>query len=160
MANLIENPIVCATRGGEGSLAVQIAAIERAKVENAPLIFLYVTDPLSISTYEEGLGKAVQEELNWMGETMLRIAQRRADAEGVISEVRVRQGQVREEIGRFLKEVNARMLLLGAPRGTTANVFGDDAIERFASELEQQTKTAVHIIRPEQVQLPPPLAEL
>lgn len=145
----IQNPIVCATRGGEGSLAVQKAAINRAKADNAPLVFLFVTDPLSISTYEEGLAEAVQAELNWMGETMLRIAQKRADSEKVISEVRVRQGEIREEIGRFLQESHAQLLLLGAPRGTTANVFGDDAIERFAEDIAKKSGVKVDIIRPD-----------
>ncbi|MEM7332635.1 MAG: universal stress protein [Chloroflexota bacterium] len=145
----IQNPIVCATRGGEGSLAVQSAAIKRAKQEKKPLVFLFVTDPLSVSDYAEGLAEAVELELNWMGETMLRLAQRRADDEDVLSEVRVRQGEVKEEISRFLQESNATLLLLGAPRGTTANVFGDDAVERFAIHVQEKAKIPVEIIRPE-----------
>ncbi len=147
----LQNPIVCATRGGEGSLAVQSAAIKRAKEQNKPLVFLFITDPLSISDYEEGLSEAVELELNWMGETMLRMAQRRADSEEVISEVRVRQGEVKEEIKRFILESHATLLLLGAPRGTTANVFGDDAVERFAQYINETTKVQVDIIRPEMV---------
>ena len=34
--------IVCATRGGEGSRAVQLAAIERAKQSGKDLVFLFV----------------------------------------------------------------------------------------------------------------------
>ena len=34
--------IVCATRGGEGSRAVQLAAIERAKQSGNELVFLYL----------------------------------------------------------------------------------------------------------------------
>jgi hypothetical protein len=151
MKEAIQNPVVCATRGGEGSLAVQIEAIKQAKATNSKLIFLFVTDPLSVSTYESGLVKAVEAELNWLGETMLRIAQHRADNAGVVSEVRVRQGHLNSEIGRFLKESRAQMLLLGAPRGTTANVFGDDAIERFAQDIEVQHKIKVVIVRPEEV---------
>ena len=147
----VQNPIVCATRGGEGSLAVQVAAINRAKAEKARLIFLFITDPLSISTYEEGLAEAVQIELNWMGETMLRMAQQRADDQSVISEVRVRQGEIEVEIDRFLKESQAQLLLLGAPRGTTANVFGDDAIERFAQMIQEKSGVPVEIIRPDTV---------
>lgn len=149
MRDPIQHPVVCATRGGEGSLAVQLEAIKRAKALGRPLIFLFVTDPFTVSTYEAGLQTAVEAELNWMGETMLRIAQHRADEAGIVSEVRVRQGNVREEIGRFLEESNADLLLLGAPRGTTANVFGDDAIERFAQELSEKHRVDVAVIRPE-----------
>lgn len=151
MQDAIQNPVVCATRGGEGSLAVQLEAIRRADALGRPLVFLFVTDPLSVSTYEAGLTAAVEAELNWMGETMLRIAQRRADEVGVASEVRVRQGSVKEEVGRFLDESHAQLLLLGAPRGTTANVFGDDAIERFAQSLTDEHKVEVVIVRPEGV---------
>lgn len=151
MRDPVQHPVVCATRGGEGSLAVQLEAIRRAVALKRPLVFLFVTDPLTVSTYESGLKEAVEAELNWMGETMLRIAQRRADEAGVISEVRVRQGEVREEIGRFLEESNADLLLLGAPRGTTANVFGDDAIERFALELSEKHRVDVVVVRPEAV---------
>ena len=146
--------IVCATRGGEGSRAVQEAAIQRAKAEGRPLIFIYVADIHSLhdsndEDLDEGLKTAVMAELTWMGETLLRMAQRRADAAQLPSEVRIRQGNVRQEIGRFLVENNAHLLMLGAPRGTTANVFGDDAIEQFAENIQKQTNIPVEIVRPD-----------
>ncbi|MCP4362899.1 MAG: universal stress protein [Chloroflexi bacterium] len=144
------NCIVCATRGGEGSRAVQEAAIERAKVEKRPLLFLYIADPNSLDEgVDGGLKTAVLAELTWMGETLLRMAQRRADAAFLPSEVRIRQGPVRQEINRFLIENNAALLMLGAPRGTTANVFGDDAIEQFAQAIQEQTAVTVEIVRPD-----------
>jgi len=142
-------PIVCATRGGEGSHAVQIAAIRQAKETGCPLVFLYVTDPSSLGSFEGGVLTAVRKELNWMGETLLRTAQRRADDAQLHSEVRIRQGNVREEISHFLKEHDAGLLLLGTPRGTTANVFGDDAVEKFAQSIMDSTGVKVGLIRPE-----------
>jgi len=142
--------IVCATRGGEGSRAVQIAAIERAKVEERPLTFLYIVDPDSMEgTVEESLQTAVVAELTWMGETLLRMAQHRADAVFLPSDVRLRQGYVNDEICRFLQEQDVSLLMLGAPRGTTANVFGDDAIEQFAESIQAQTAVPVEIVRPD-----------
>lgn len=149
MSNPKSNPIVCATRGGEGSHAVQIAAIRQAKETGCPLVFLYVTDPTSLGKFDDLLITAVKDELNWMGETLLRTAQRRADDAQLHSEVRIRQGNVRAEISLFLKECNAGLLLLGAPRGTTANVFGDDAVEKFAQSIMDSTGVEVGIIRPE-----------
>lgn len=145
-----QQPIVCATRGGEGSRVVQSAAIRQAKESGQPLVFLYVTDPHSLGEYDETLVTAVREELDWLGETLLRTAQRRADAAQLHSEVRIRQGNVREEICRFLKDSNAGLLMLGAPRGTTANVFGDDAVEQFAQDIMDSTHVRVEIIRPEE----------
>jgi len=129
--------IVCATRGGEGSRVVQETAIERAKEADIPLVFLY------------GLKTAVSAELHWMGETLLRIAQIRADAMYLPTEVKIREGDVQEEIIRYLRENETDLLLLGAPRGTTANVFGDDKIEQLADSVQKQTNVAVEIVRPD-----------
>ncbi|WP_420629772.1 universal stress protein [Candidatus Leptofilum sp.] len=144
--------IVCATRGGEGSRAAQMAAIERAKTLDKPLIFLYVVDPHSLDDdIDASMKDALFTELNWMGETLLRIAQKRADAAYLGTEVRIRKGKVRDEITRFVKDAQAELLVLGAPRGTTANVFGDDAIERLAEWVEAQTAVSVEIVRPDYV---------
>lgn len=144
--------IVCATRGGEGSRAAQLAAIEQAKTMDKPLFFLYVVDPNSLDDeIDESLKDALLAELTWMGETLLRIAQKRADAVYLSTEVKIRKGKVQEEISRFVKDMNADLLVLGAPRGTTANVFGDDAIERLAEGIRKETAVAVDIIRPDYV---------
>ena len=146
--------IVCATRGGEGSRAAQMAAIERAKATDSPLLFLYVVDPLSLETeIETSLKNALLAELTWMGETLLRTAQKRADAAFLATEVKIRRGSVRQEIIRFVQDVQADLLVVGAPRGTTANVFGDDAIERLAEAIRQETAVAVEIIRPDYVNM-------
>jgi len=141
--------IVCATRGGEGSRAVQLAAIRMAKEQVKSLTFLFVTDPSSLGHVEPLLIPAVQAELNWMGHTLLSIAHQRAYLAGIEAEVVMRVGEVRVEIGRYLQECGADLLLLGAPRGTTANVFGDDAIEQFADSIQQSTGIPVEIIRPD-----------
>lgn len=144
-----QNPIVCATRGGAGSRAVQMAAIQRSRESGNPLIFLYITDPHSLGTYDESLAPYVHDELEWMGETLLRTAQRRADAAQIHSEAWVRQGDVQEEICRFIADVGASLLLLGAQRGTTANVMGDDAVEQVAQKIMNVTGIKVEVIRPE-----------
>ena len=144
--------IVCATRGGEGSRASQMAAIERAKATEKPLLFLYVVDPNSLDDdIDDSMKDALLAELNWMGETLLRIAQKRADAAYLGTEVKIRKGKVRDEIIRFVKDVDAELLMLGAPRGTTANVFGDDAIERLADDVHKETAVSVEIIRPDHI---------
>lgn len=144
--------IVCATRGGEGSRAAQMAAIKQAKKTGKPLLFLYVVDPDSLDEeIDDSLKDAIWAELNWMGETLMRIAQKRADVAHLSTEIRIRRGNVHEEIVRFVKDVEADLLILGAPRGTTANVFGDDAIERLADVIRQETAVPVKIIRPDYV---------
>lgn len=149
----MSNNIVCATRGGEGSRAVQMAAIQYAKENNLRLIFFYATDVGSLGKVDDTLIPALTEELNWMGKTLLAIAQRRADMAGLPTDMVIRVGNFREEMVRFLEENHAQRLFLGAPRGTTANVFGDDAIEKFARSIEEQTHIPVTIVRPDSVQV-------
>jgi len=140
--------IVCATRGGEGSRAAQLASIKRARKENKPLVFLFVTDPASLGEVDEQLLPAVRQELNWMGKTLLQVAQGRAEAAGLQASVEIREGRVQEEIENFLQESCAAALILGAPRGITANVFGDDAVERFAQSIQDDTGIEVVITYP------------
>lgn len=142
------NEIVCATRGGEGSRAVQLTAVEQAKATGRPLVFLYVTALANLGDMDPAMRAAVREELNWMGKALLRVAQQRAHDAGLEAKIVLREGNVREEIVNYLKETNASLLLLGAPRGTTANVFGDDAVEQFALSIRESTNVDVTIVRP------------
>ncbi|MCA9932386.1 MAG: universal stress protein [Anaerolineales bacterium] len=143
--------IVCATRGGEGSRAVQLQAIQRSLDREKRLIFLYVTDTHTAGDVDQDLLTAVHAELDWMGNTLLRVAQQRAQLAGLDSDIAILHGDVREEIGRFLSESQAELLLLGAPRGTSANVFGDDAVEQFAATIQEKTLVPVEVVRPDVV---------
>lgn len=142
------NEIVCATRGGEGSRAVQMAAVARAKETGRPLVFLYVAAPSILGKIDATLETAVHEELTWMGKALLSIAQQRAHAANLEARMVIREGSVEEEITRYLQQRHASLLLLGAPRGATANVFGDDAVERFAESIRTTTGIDVEIVRP------------
>lgn len=141
--------IVCATRGGEGSRAAQMAAIRRAQQEGKPLVFLYVTAPESLGDVDDQLLPAIRQELNWMGQTLLQVAKGRAETAGLKAAVEIREGTVQTEIERFLQESKAAALILGAPRGLTANVFGDNAVELFAQSIQEDTGVEVQVIYPE-----------
>ena len=101
---------------------------------------------------EENLRTAVRDELVWMGNAMLQIAKLRAGARNIDVTLKVRVGKVQDEIERFLQDSQASLLLLGAPRGTTTTVFGDDAIEKFAQTIQDDTGITVELIRPEEVE--------
>ena len=141
--------IVCATRGGAGSRAVQEKAIDYAQELERGLIFLYIVDTSNINAIEDSLHFALQEELNWMGNALLNIAHKRAENRRITSRIVIREGEVMDEICSFLKEEAAELLLLGAPRGTTTASFGDDPIERFAESIEQESGVRVEIVRPD-----------
>jgi nucleotide-binding universal stress UspA family protein len=142
------NEIVCATRGGAGSRAVQLAAIERALKLDLPLVFLYVASPGDLGKENKTLHGAVKDELIWLGKALLNIAKNRAREAGLTAETVIRVGNVQDEICRYLIEHKASVLLLGAPRGTTAELHGDDAIERFATRITEDSGVDVKIIRP------------
>ena len=143
------NEIVCATRGGEASRAVQMAAIEQAKASGNPLVFLYVVSPDAIKDVEPGLEDVVVEELIWLGKAVLNVAEDRAQGEGLESEKIIRVAIVRDEICGYLTERQASLLLLGAPRSATTSVFGDDPVERFASSIHENTGVDVAVVRPD-----------
>lgn len=140
--------IVCATRGGEGSRAAQLAAIAKAKESAEPLIFLFVVDPKSLNQVDESLETAVSRELSWMGQTLLQIAKRRAQEAGIEAECTLQHGNVQDEIGLFIQAQEASLLILGTSRGATANVFGDDAVEQFARSIETETGVKVEVVHP------------
>jgi nucleotide-binding universal stress UspA family protein len=146
--------IICATRGGVGSRAVEFAAIERAKKTGQALVFLYVIDTGGYGDLDDMMRPALRDELLWMGKTLLRIAERRAKAANLTAEIVIREGYAREEISQYAATTQAAVLMLGAPRFTTANIFGDDEIERFARSIRQSTGIPVEIIRAEGGSIP------
>ncbi|MGB1251793.1 MAG: universal stress protein [Candidatus Promineifilaceae bacterium] len=141
--------IVCASRGGEGSRAALQAATDYARESNTVVRFLYIVDELQFSDVEPVLKPALMQELLWTGRTLMELASRRGNLAGVTCEVVIRQGRTRDAIVTYMLEHQVKALFLGAPRGTTANIFGDDEIEQFAMEIEKQTNAKVAIVRPE-----------
>jgi nucleotide-binding universal stress UspA family protein len=144
--------VVCATRGGEGSRAAQEEAIRYAQENQKDLVFIYVVDFKSLVEFDDTLLSAVRQELTWLGQSLLRIARNRAENAGVTAEIIISEGDVRLAIEKYLMESEADILFLGAPRGTTANVFGDDAIEQFAQRIQEDTGVKAEIARPELLQ--------
>lgn len=142
------NDVVCATRGGEGSRAVQLAAIDQARAAGNPLVFLYVVNLETMDEIENGMEAAVRQELLWLGKAILQVAGARARQKGLNARLEVRVGNVLDEICRFLGETQASLLLLGGPRATTTTIFGDDPVERFATSIQETAGVPVMIVRP------------
>lgn len=140
--------IICATRAGEGSRAVQWEAIRQAKEEGHHLVFLYVIETKQLDPIDEPMRPFVKAELYWLAKTMLRIAERRALSAGVNAELAIREGNIREEIHRIVVSSDADCLLLGAPRHRNINEFGREEIEVFARSIEESNNIQVKIIRP------------
>ena len=97
--------IGCATRGGEASRATEDTAIALARERRAELIFLYVVD----ASFAHGrTGKfpieMLERELRDIGEIVLEQARQRAKEQGVSAKGEIRQGNVADEIQRFVEE--------------------------------------------------------
>lgn len=142
--------IVCAIRGGQGSLAVRRRAIAIARETGSSIIFLSVVDASALAEEGSPLEAALHAELTWMSRVLGGIARQHAENELVPADVVIRVGRVHEEIVDYLRATTPDLFLLGAPRGTTANVFGDDAVEAFALSLQEETGVRVVIARPEE----------
>ncbi len=139
--------IVCATRGGEASYPAQDRAIKLAKERNARLIFLYVVDVDFVGDTAAPIVVDVGREVRGMGNFLLLMAQERAQAQGVESEVVVREGKVRDVIPQFVQEVGADLLVLGRPQaGAAKQVFDQQGVTPFAQAVEKSTGVKVLIV--------------
>ena len=143
------NEIICATRGGQGSRAVRTRAIALAQETGLSLLFLFVVDLHHLGEHNSVLTEALRQEAYWLGRVTLEIARQQAESTGLQVEVVIREGIMREELVHVLQQRRANRLLLGAPRRASVSVFGDDAIEQFAQEIEQETGIPAEIVHPE-----------
>lgn len=144
------NSIVCATRAGEGSRAVQKAAIALAKETGQHLVFLYIVESRIYDGLEEPMRPIVRAELYWLAKTLLRIAGNRAKEADLQPSLIIREGNVQDEISAVVKNVDASCLMLGAPRHRQANTFGEQAIIDFAKSIQQATGVNVQIEWPKE----------
>lgn len=143
------NEIVCATRGGQGSRAVRLRALERAAETDRGVVYFFAMDTSSLGNHDDSLNAAIRDEFNWQGRVLLEIARSQAEAAGIPAKIVIREGRFRDELVRLLGEVDASLCLLGAPRGTTRGTIGDDPIERLAEDIERASDVPVEIAHPE-----------
>lgn len=140
--------IVCATRGGAGSREAQSRAIRYGKDRGVPVVFLLVVDAASFGEVEPVLAEAIAAELRWIGRALLELARRRAEDAGVVAETVIREGAALAEIVAFVAASDAECLLVGAPRGSSVDVVGDDAVERFAADVAAETGVTAEVVYP------------
>ena len=138
--------IVCATRGAAGSRANQARAVELARDGGHRLTFLAIADTSPYRDVDGELRSALEDELGWVGRALLVIAAERARSSGVDAEMVLRVGNALEEIARFVRDVDAEFVLIGAPREALPSPPDDDPVERFAAALESASGAAVEIV--------------
>jgi len=140
-------PIVCATRGGEVSRRTQERAIALASERDAELIFLCVVDPRFAKLADESLAASLADELQRMGESLLSIAQARAQKQNVVTRTAVLHGSAWQNIEDYVRKVDASALVIGAPRtDSTSHAFDSGNVHHLAEELHESTGVEVVLV--------------
>jgi hypothetical protein len=148
---LEEVMIVCATRGGEASRAVEDFSIQLAvEANDEELVFLYVADCDVLASTTDTRPHDIAHDLTRLGEFIVIIAQERAQAAGLTNaHWVVRLGLVREEMISYLKDSGANRLVLGRPVGKGADqVFSHLGLDQFAAQIEAETGVKVLLADP------------
>ncbi len=136
--------IVCAIRGGDTSRRAQERAIVLGQERHGLVIFVHIIDTELIHMMDTSLTDAVQVEMEQIGSALLTIAVERAQAQGVKAEKVLRTGPVRQTLEAFLREVQATVLVLGAPDGGSKyNTFSKPEFDAFVEQLK--TTLGIHV---------------
>ena len=139
--------ILCATRGGDASFLSQDKAIQLARERDAQLFFLYVVDTHFIDKTSAPILIDVENEISKLGEFLLLMAQERAQKGGVEASTILKEGQIREELAKVIKEEGITLVVLGKPSGESeSSVFKLSALEEYAAELEKETGAKTIIV--------------
>jgi nucleotide-binding universal stress UspA family protein len=141
--------IVCATRGGEAGRRTQERAIALAKERGTELIFLCVFDPNFAGSLSKALSAAVVEEQQWLGRSLVSVAQARAQEQSVEAGAVVLSGAVLESIEDFLCESGASTLVIGEAKIDSAlSAFRHGRVRSCARHVEQNTSVEVVVVTP------------
>jgi nucleotide-binding universal stress UspA family protein len=97
--------IGCATRGGHASRSTEDYAITLARQRQADIIFLYIVDAAFAGGHTEKFDiEQVQDSLREIGRLVLEQAKERARQHGLRARGEIREGNVADEIQRFVEE--------------------------------------------------------
>ena len=141
--------IVCATRGGEAGRRTQERAIALAKERGTELIFLCVFDPNFAKSLSKALSAAVVEEQQWLGRSLVSVAQARAQEQGVEAGAVVLSGVILDSIEEFLCESDASTLVIGEAKIDSAlSAFRHGMVQSCARQVEQNTGVEVVVVTP------------
>jgi nucleotide-binding universal stress UspA family protein len=128
--------IVCATRGGEDSRRTQECAIEMARARGDELVFVFVADATLTPPGREVLSDVVADELARLGRRLLGIARARAQEQGVSAQIVVRNGPFRQTLMDLLAELNAAVLVMGAPHPhANSRAVSSDTMQEVSDEV-------------------------
>ena len=139
--------IICAVRGGPGSITTIRRAIELARESSRPLFFLYVFNVDFLLRTSQSRLEAIVDNMSQMGEFILLMAQELALQGGVEAERVMRQGEVDEEIIAVCRDVDADVVILGKPQlEPVYNVFSPERLQELILEIEKGCRADVILV--------------
>jgi nucleotide-binding universal stress UspA family protein len=129
--------ILCPTRGGKESHPNQDYAINLAKVRNADLLFLYVSNIQLISRSGPPIVVDIEEELDELGDFLLSMAQERAENAGIPAKVAVHRGIFSKVLQEVIVENKIDTVVLGsAPEET--GIVSYERLQELSEELSEE----------------------
>ncbi len=132
--------IVCAIRGGPDSQPTIQKAIEVARETGQPVYFLYVVNLDFLTHTASSRVHIISEEMEELGDFILRAAQAEAEGQGVVAEGIIKHGKVGKEISAVCHELGADYVVLGKPRGKSEkDVFTHKKLVEYAQQIEEIT---------------------
>ena len=132
--------IVCAIRGGPDSQPTIQKAIEVARETGQPVYFLYVVNLDFLTHTASSRVHIISEEMEELGDFILRAAQAEAEGKGVVAEGIIKHGKVGKEISAVCHELGADYVVLGKPRGKSEkDVFTHEKLVEYAQQIEEIT---------------------
>lgn len=119
-------------------------AISLASKKKLPIHFLYVVNLETLSQVGVRTFPYILREMLKLGESIVLTAQRKAKSMGILAKGEVRQGKAEDEILQTSKEVDADLVVIGAPRGQDSeDIFTDESLARFAQRIESEANSKV-----------------
>jgi len=136
--------IVCAIRGGPDSQPTIEKAIEAAIETGLTIHFLYVVNLDFLTHTASSRVHIITEEMEEMGDFILRAAQAEAEGKGVATERIIKHGKVGNVISDVCHELGADYVVLGRPRGKTKkDVFTHAQLVEYAQTVKELTDAEV-----------------
>jgi hypothetical protein len=100
---------------------------------------------------DDTLATAVAKEQQWLGRSLLGIAQARAQKDGVDADAVFLSGPLLESIEAYLRQVNASTLVIGEPKIDSAlTAFRPGKVRHFADRVSQDTGVEAIVVTPEE----------
>ncbi len=140
--------IVCAVRGGPGSHYTRRAALERAGV-TARLLYILVTVPAeAYEPLHEGEQRAIRAELAWRELALARANAAQLGNPDAQFNIQIRIGELGAVVADFAVEVEASLVMLGAPRRAPDASLTAESLEALAGSLRSRLDIEVEIVAP------------